>query len=225
MRCAGRAPARPRSSAAPPSSSTGCSRRLAEIEIPLDTGDFRLMSRRALDALLSLPEQARFIRGMVAWIGFRQVPIAYDRAERHAGQTKYPLSKMMRLRARRGHRLLDRALALRQPYRPVAGRRLGAADRLYRLGLPTRLRDPGLDVADAGRRRARRGADVRARHDRRISRPALHGGQAAPALHRLRDCRPCRADGRASAMSLSEAGAETIATSDTPGGNGSRPIA
>ena len=71
--------------------------RLADIEIPLDTGDFRLMSRRALDALLSLPEQARFIRGMVAWVGFRQVPIAYDRAERHSGQTNYPLSRMMRL--------------------------------------------------------------------------------------------------------------------------------
>jgi glycosyltransferase involved in cell wall biosynthesis len=70
--------------------------KLAEIEIPLDTGDFRLMSRRALDALLSLPEQARFIRGMVAWVGFRQVPIVYDRAERHAGATKYPLSKMVR---------------------------------------------------------------------------------------------------------------------------------
>jgi dolichol-phosphate mannosyltransferase len=70
--------------------------KLAEIEIPLDTGDFRLMSRRALDALLSLPEQARFIRGMVAWVGFRQVPIAYDRAERHAGQSKYPFSKMLR---------------------------------------------------------------------------------------------------------------------------------
>lgn len=70
--------------------------KLAEIEIPLDTGDFRLMSRRALDALLSLPEQARFIRGMVAWVGFRQVPIVYDRAERHAGVTKYPLSRMVR---------------------------------------------------------------------------------------------------------------------------------
>ncbi|HEX4739454.1 MAG TPA: glycosyltransferase family 2 protein [Allosphingosinicella sp.] len=70
--------------------------RLAEIDIPLDTGDFRLMSRRALDALLSLPEQARFIRGMVAWVGFRQVPIVYDRAERHAGETKYPLRKMVR---------------------------------------------------------------------------------------------------------------------------------
>jgi dolichol-phosphate mannosyltransferase len=71
--------------------------RLAEIDIPRDTGDFRLMSRRALDALLALPEQARFIRGMVAWIGFRQVPILYDRAARHAGETSYPLGKMMRL--------------------------------------------------------------------------------------------------------------------------------
>jgi glycosyltransferase involved in cell wall biosynthesis len=71
--------------------------KLADIEIPVDTGDFRLMSRRALDALLSLPEQARFIRGMVAWVGFRQVPIVYDRAERLAGETNYPLRKMLRL--------------------------------------------------------------------------------------------------------------------------------
>jgi len=70
--------------------------RATEVDIPLDTGDFRLMSRRALDALLAMPEQARFIRGMVAWIGFRQVPLAYDRDERFAGETKYPLKKMMR---------------------------------------------------------------------------------------------------------------------------------
>ena len=71
--------------------------RVTDTPIPLDTGDFRLMSRRALDAFLSLPEQARFIRGMVAWVGFRQVPFPYDRAERHAGETHYPLGKMMRL--------------------------------------------------------------------------------------------------------------------------------
>jgi polyisoprenyl-phosphate glycosyltransferase len=70
--------------------------RATEVDIPLDTGDFRLMSRRALDALLAMPEQARFIRGMVAWIGFKQVPFAYDRQERFAGETKYPLKKMMR---------------------------------------------------------------------------------------------------------------------------------
>jgi dolichol-phosphate mannosyltransferase len=70
--------------------------RATEVDIPLYTGDFRLMSRRALDALLAMPEQARFIRGMVAWIGFKQVPFAYDRQERFAGETKYPLRKMMR---------------------------------------------------------------------------------------------------------------------------------
>jgi len=70
--------------------------RATEIDIPLDAGDFRLMSRRALDALLAMPEQSRFIRGMVAWIGFRQVPFAYDRDVRFAGTTKYPLSKMLR---------------------------------------------------------------------------------------------------------------------------------
>lgn len=70
--------------------------RATEVNIPLDAGDFRLMSRRALEALLAMPEQARFIRGMVAWIGFKQVPFPYDRAERFAGETKYPLRKMLR---------------------------------------------------------------------------------------------------------------------------------
>ena len=71
--------------------------RVTDTPIPLDTGDFRLMSRRALDAFLSLPEQARFIRGMVAWVGFRQVPFLYDRHTRHAGETNYPLGKMIAL--------------------------------------------------------------------------------------------------------------------------------
>ncbi len=70
--------------------------RATDVDIPLDAGDFRLMSRRALDALLAMPEQARFIRGMVAWIGFRQLPFAYDRQERFAGETKYPIGKMVR---------------------------------------------------------------------------------------------------------------------------------
>ena len=70
--------------------------RATEVDIPLDAGDFRLISRRALDVLLAMPEQARFIRGMVAWIGFRQVPLLYDRDERFAGETKYPFGKMLR---------------------------------------------------------------------------------------------------------------------------------
>jgi dolichol-phosphate mannosyltransferase len=71
--------------------------RMTEVTIPVDTGDFRLMSRRALDALLAMPEQYRFVRGMVSWIGYRQEAFVYDRAERFAGSTKYPLAKMVRL--------------------------------------------------------------------------------------------------------------------------------
>jgi polyisoprenyl-phosphate glycosyltransferase len=71
--------------------------RLSEVEIPRDTGDFRLMSRRALDVLNAMPEQHRFIRGMVSWIGFRQVALDYHRDERFAGETKYPLRRMLRL--------------------------------------------------------------------------------------------------------------------------------
>ncbi|HZW29663.1 MAG TPA: glycosyltransferase family 2 protein [Isosphaeraceae bacterium] len=70
--------------------------RLADVSIPRDTGDFRLMTRRALNVLLAMPERHRFTRGMVSWIGFRQVPILYDRQPRLLGTTKYPLRKMVR---------------------------------------------------------------------------------------------------------------------------------
>jgi len=70
--------------------------RLTDVEIPPDTGDFRLMTRRVLDLLLAMPERHRFIRGMVAWIGGRQVALPYDRKARAAGETKYPLTKMVR---------------------------------------------------------------------------------------------------------------------------------
>ena len=69
---------------------------VADIEIPVDTGDFRLMSRRALDVFLSMPERQRFVRGMVSWIGLRQVALPYDRQARFAGQSKYPFAKMLR---------------------------------------------------------------------------------------------------------------------------------
>jgi len=70
--------------------------RLADVDIPPDTGDFRLMSRRAVDQLNAMPEQHRFIRGMVSWMGLRQEPLPYERAARFAGETKYPLGKMIR---------------------------------------------------------------------------------------------------------------------------------
>ena len=69
---------------------------LVDVPIPFDAGDFRLMSRRALEVLNSMPEQHRFVRGMVSWIGFTQRPIAYTRQPRHAGETKYPFTKMVR---------------------------------------------------------------------------------------------------------------------------------
>jgi dolichol-phosphate mannosyltransferase len=69
--------------------------RMTDVEIPLDAGDFRLVTRRVLDILLAMPERHRFIRGMVAWIGGRQVAIPYDRKPRAAGESKYPLSKMI----------------------------------------------------------------------------------------------------------------------------------
>jgi dolichol-phosphate mannosyltransferase len=71
--------------------------RISSITIPADVGDFRLIDRKVLDALRGMPEQDRFIRGMVAWLGFRQTEVTFHRLPRLAGETKYPLSKMLRL--------------------------------------------------------------------------------------------------------------------------------
>ena len=72
-------------------------KRLADTHIPLDTGDFRLLSRRVRDLIVAMPERQRFIRGMVSWVGFRQEPVFYDRDARFAGETKYPLRKLVSL--------------------------------------------------------------------------------------------------------------------------------
>jgi glycosyltransferase involved in cell wall biosynthesis len=71
-------------------------KRLTKVSIPVDTGDFRLMSRRVVEALRRSPERHRFLRGMVSWVGFNQVGVPYDRDERLSGTTKYPLPKMVR---------------------------------------------------------------------------------------------------------------------------------
>lgn len=71
--------------------------RMSSVAIPADVGDFRLIDRKVLDALRRMPEQDRFIRGMVAWLGFRQTEVTFHRLPRLAGETKYPLSKMIRL--------------------------------------------------------------------------------------------------------------------------------
>ncbi len=70
--------------------------RITDVDIPVDTGDFRLMDRKVVEALKSMREHNRFIRGMTSWVGFKQTPVSYIREARHSGDTKYPLKKMVR---------------------------------------------------------------------------------------------------------------------------------
>ena len=71
--------------------------RITDVKIPLDTGDFRLLDRKVVDVMCRMRERHRFLRGMAAWVGFRQVGVPYRRAARFAGVTKYPFRKMLRL--------------------------------------------------------------------------------------------------------------------------------
>ena len=73
--------------------------RISEIKVPLDVGDFRLVDRRVLDVFARMRESNRFVRGMFSWIGLRQTGVLYRRRERFAGETKYPLRKMLRFAA------------------------------------------------------------------------------------------------------------------------------
>ncbi len=70
---------------------------LSDVEIPKDTGDFRLVDRKVIDVVNSLPEHNKFLRGLFSWVGFNQTPFEYERKERFAGKTKYPLKKMLKL--------------------------------------------------------------------------------------------------------------------------------
>jgi polyisoprenyl-phosphate glycosyltransferase len=69
---------------------------MSEVEIPRDTGDFRLIDRKVVESFIAMPERNKFIRGMISWIGFNQTCIEYERNERFAGETKYPLKKMIK---------------------------------------------------------------------------------------------------------------------------------
>jgi polyisoprenyl-phosphate glycosyltransferase len=71
--------------------------RITDVKIPMDTGDFRLMDRKVVNVMKRMREHYRFLRGMSAWVGFRQVGVPYKRAARYAGSTKYPLKKMLKL--------------------------------------------------------------------------------------------------------------------------------
>ena len=70
---------------------------LSDVEIPKDTGDFRLVDRKVVDVMNSMPEHNKFLRGLWGWIGFKQIAYEYERKERFAGKTKYPLKKMLKL--------------------------------------------------------------------------------------------------------------------------------
>ncbi len=70
---------------------------LSSVEIPKDTGDFRLADRKVVDVINSMPEHNKFLRGLFSWVGFKQTPLQYERNERYAGKTKYPLGKMLNL--------------------------------------------------------------------------------------------------------------------------------
>ena len=70
---------------------------LSDVEIPKDTGDFRLVDRKVVDTVNSLPEHNKFLRGLFSWVGYKQAPFEYERKERFAGETKYPLKKMLKL--------------------------------------------------------------------------------------------------------------------------------
>ena len=70
---------------------------LSDVDIPKDTGDFRLVDRKAVDVINSMPEHNKFLRGLWGWIGFKQIAYEYERKERFAGKTKYPLKKMLKL--------------------------------------------------------------------------------------------------------------------------------
>lgn len=70
---------------------------LSDIDIPKNTGDFRLVDREVIDVIKDLPEHNKFLRGLFSWVGYKQIPIEYERQERYAGKTKYPLKKMLKL--------------------------------------------------------------------------------------------------------------------------------
>lgn len=70
---------------------------LSDVEIPKDTGDFRLVDRKVVDTINSLPEHNKFLRGLFSWVGYKQIPFQYERKERFAWKTKYPLKKMLKL--------------------------------------------------------------------------------------------------------------------------------
>ena len=159
---------------------------LGEAPIPRNAGDFRLVDRRALDCFLAMPERDRFVRGMFAWIGFRQGTVTFDRPPRAAGESKYPLSKMIGLAANGLVSFSDAPLRLalwggaarfrpRAPLRARGDRALGA-----------RRPEPRerLELDDCRHRLSRRREHADDRRHRTLCRAYPCGGEGPAPLYR-----------------------------------------
>ncbi len=166
--------------------------KLAQVDLEPNSGDFRLLDRRALNALLAMTERSRFLRGMTVWVGFTQTAVSYQRDARHAGETKYTLRKMLRFSldaiASFSHLPLQLATYAGLLSAGVGVHRDPGRDRAaHRRLLPPRLRlDHDRDPA------ARRHPADRPRRDRRVRRAHLRRGQAPAVVHRARGAQPAR---------------------------------
>ena len=155
--------------------------RLGDVAIPRNAGDFRLVDRKALDCFLAMPERDRFVRGMFAWIGFRQAVVTFDRPPRAAGESKYSLRKMIGLAANGLISFSDAPLRAR-----ALGRRRG-----FRARVPLRIecdramgvRRPEprarLELDDRDHRRSRRREHADDRRHRALCRAHLRRGRRA----------------------------------------------
>jgi glycosyltransferase involved in cell wall biosynthesis len=159
--------------------------RLSQIEIPLDTGDFRIMDRKVVDALRAMPEQHKFLRGQVAWVGFDHAAVEYDRDARHAGAPGYTWRKLFLLAVDGITSFSDVPLRLAT----FAGLIVSfVAFLLIVYALVSyfykRAHAPGLDLADGLRPVPRRHPVAQHRHHRRVHRPI--GQRRAPQAAVLR---------------------------------------
>ena len=160
--------------------------KLAQVDLEPNCGDFRLLDRRALDALLAMTERSRFLRGMTVWVGFNQTAVSYERDARHAGETKYTLRRMLRFSLDAitsfSHLPLQLATYAGMLSAGVAFIAIPVVIvlRIFGSYLPGLRLDHDRDPA-AGRHPA-----DRAGGDRRVRGPHLRRGQAPAPLHRPR---------------------------------------
>jgi hypothetical protein len=164
--------------------------KLTQVELEPNSGDFRLLDRRALDALLSMTERSRFLRGMTVWVGFTQTAVLYEREARAAGETKYTLRKMLRFSldaiASFSHLPLQLAIYVGLLSAGIAFVAIPVVIGLHFAGSYL----PGFATITIVILLIGRHSTDRPGSDRRVRGPDLRRGQASPALHRARRAQP-----------------------------------